>query len=205
MKLTLETSSEADTRERLLRAGSKVFVERGFHRATIREIVARAGANLAAVNYHFRGKEGLYAAVLEYTAQVALKKHPPYGGVTEKSLREEQLRAFVHSFLRRLFDPEALYGQLMARELIEPTAALKRIVEQVIRPLYGRLCVIVRALVARPIPITRTELAAKSIVGQILFFKHCAPVLERLDGQALDEGDLAALADHIAAFSLEGL
>jgi AcrR family transcriptional regulator len=196
---------DADTRERLLRAGSAVFAEHGYHRATVRQIVSRADANLAAVNYHFRGKEGLYAAVLEFTAKAALEKHPPYGGLSSKAPPEEQLRAFIHSFLRRIFDPEAVYGRLMARELIEPTAALKRIVEQVIRPLYGRLCEIVRTLAARPVPISRVELAAKSVVGQVLFFKHCAPVLERLDGRALDERDLDLIADHITAFSLEGL
>lgn len=205
MKPTLEVQAETDTRERLLEAGSAVFAERGFHRATVREIVARAGANLAAVNYHFRGKEALYAAVLEHTAKRALEKHPPDGGLGPHAPPEEQLRAFVHSFLLRIFDPEAVYGRLMARELVEPTAALRRIVEQVIRPLYGRLCAIVRALVGRPIPIERVELAAKSIVGQVLFFKHCSPVLERLDGRALDLRDIDALAEHITAFSLRGI
>src|SRR5215472_3413394 len=53
------------TRSELLEAAGQVFAEKGFERATGREICARAGANPAAVNYYFGGMEGLYAAVLE--------------------------------------------------------------------------------------------------------------------------------------------
>ena len=197
--------AETDTRERLLRAGGQIFAERGFRAATVREIVARAGANLAAVNYHFRDKEGLYAAVLEHSARIALEKHPPYGGLRPEAPAEEQLGAFVRAFLQRLFDPAAVHGRLMAREMVEPTAALDRIVEQVIRPLYGRLCAIVKALAGRSLPPGRTELAAKSLVGQILFYKLCTPVLQRLDGRPPDARDLDRIAEHITAFSLRGL
>src|SRR5438876_8303115 len=114
-------SPPADTRERLLEAAAHVFAERGYRVATVRDIVTRAGANIAAVNYHFRDKEGLYAAVLKHTAKVAFERHPPYGGLSPDAPPEEQLRAFVHAFLRRLFDPEAVYGRLMAREMVEPT------------------------------------------------------------------------------------
>ena len=204
MNVPLEAPA-AETRGRLLRAGGQVFVERGFHRATVRQIVARAGANLAAVNYHFRDKKSLYAAVLEHAAREALDRHPPYGGLSAEAPPEEQLRAFVHAFLKRLFDPDTVYGRLMAREMIEPTAALDRIVEQVMRPLYGRLCRNIRALSGGRLPLSQLELAAKSVVGQILFYKHCAPVLERLEGRPLDERKLGPIADHIAAFSLAAI
>ncbi|HLY72930.1 MAG TPA: CerR family C-terminal domain-containing protein, partial [Planctomycetota bacterium] len=140
--------SATDTRERLLEAGGVVFSESGFRSATVRDIVTRAGANLAAVNYHFGDKEGLYAAVLEHYAGAALAKHPPLGGLHPDASPEEQLHAFVRAFLLRILDKghQAVHGKMMAREMIEPTAALDRIVEQMIRPLYGRLCAILKAL-----------------------------------------------------------
>src|SRR5690606_21217182 len=53
------------TRQQLLEAAGQVFAEHGHAKATSKEICERARANIAAVNYHFGGKDGLYAAVLE--------------------------------------------------------------------------------------------------------------------------------------------
>jgi AcrR family transcriptional regulator len=202
------TLPAADTRERLLQAAGEVFSERGFRAATVREIVQKAGgANIAAVNYHFRDKEGLYAAVLEHFAHEAVKKYPPHGGLPPDASLEDQLHAFVRALLQRIFDKghQSVHGTLMAREMIEPTRALDRIVDQVIRPLYGRLCAIVKALAGPRVSLPQVEAAAKSVVGQCLFYKHCSAVIERLEGRRPDLRDLDALADHIVAFSLHGI
>jgi AcrR family transcriptional regulator len=197
-----------DTRERLLDAAGQVFSEKGFRSATVREIALRAGgANIAAVNYHFRDKEGLYAAVLEHFAHEAVQKYPAHGGLSPEAPPEEQLHAFVRALLLRVFDKghQSVHGKLMAREMIEPTSALDRIVEQVIRPMYGRLCAIVKTLAGARVSLAQVEAAAKSVVGQCLFYKHCTPVLERLEGRRPDLRDLDALVEHIVVFSLHGI
>jgi len=205
--MTRTAPPAADTRERLLEAAGDVFSESGFRAATVRDIVARAGANLAAVNYHFGDKEGLYAAVLQHFAKESIAKYPPGSGLRRDASPEEQLHAFVRSFLLRVVDPghQAVHGRMMAREMIEPTGALSRIVEQMIRPLYDRLCSIVRALGKGGLGAAQVESAAKSIVGQCLFYKHCAPVLRLLEGRLPDPRDIDALADHIVAFSVAGI
>ena len=59
-------SSGETTKARLLEAAGEEFAEKGYEAARIRTICDRAGANLAAVNYHFGDKEQLYVeAVLE--------------------------------------------------------------------------------------------------------------------------------------------
>ena len=55
----------AETRERLIEAGLDIFGRLGFEGATTRQIVDQAGANLAAINYHFGSKEALHVAVAE--------------------------------------------------------------------------------------------------------------------------------------------
>lgn len=202
------TVPATDTRQRLLEAAGQVFAETGFRTATVREIVRRAGAaNIAAVNYHFGDKEGLYAAVLEHFAHAAVAKHPAHGGLSPDATPAEQLHAFVRALLLRVFDRghQAVHGRLMAREMIEPTRALDRIVEQVIRPMYGRLCAILKLLAGPRVSVVEIERSAKSVVGQCLFYKHCGPVIERLEGRLPDLKDVDALAAHIVAFSLRGI
>lgn len=52
------------TRAALLEAAARVFVERGLHGATVREIAGRAGFTNPVLYYHFGGKEELYDAVI---------------------------------------------------------------------------------------------------------------------------------------------
>ena len=53
-----------ETRDALLRAGAQVFVARGLHGATVRQIVDAAGLTIPALYYHFEGKEDLYAVLI---------------------------------------------------------------------------------------------------------------------------------------------
>ena len=60
-----EGASQETTREKILAAATEIFAAKGFLRATVREICAKAKVNLALVNYHFESKEKLYEAVVE--------------------------------------------------------------------------------------------------------------------------------------------
>jgi len=55
-----------DTKMALLQAAKKLVGERGYAGATVRELAAASGTNLAAVNYHFGSRERLLnQAILE--------------------------------------------------------------------------------------------------------------------------------------------
>src|SRR5476649_200862 len=92
-------ASPDETRRQLLEAAGEVFAEVGFRDATVREICRRAGANIAAINYHFGDKETLYAEVLSYSHGKTLEKFPPLLGIASDAPPEKKLRAFVQSLL----------------------------------------------------------------------------------------------------------
>jgi hypothetical protein len=71
--------------------------------------------------------------------------------------------------------------------------------------MYGRLCAIVKSLAGSRASLAQIEASAKSIVGQCLFYKHCSPVIERLEGRLPEAKDVDALSRHIVAFSLQGI
>ena len=52
-------------RSLLVAAATPLFARKGLHGVSVRELARAAGVNLAMVSYHFGGKEGLYAAVVE--------------------------------------------------------------------------------------------------------------------------------------------
>jgi len=56
---------EAKTRERILDSAEKLFAKKGLKHTSVRDITGAAKAHLAAVNYHFRSKDGLLREVVE--------------------------------------------------------------------------------------------------------------------------------------------
>ena len=208
MKADAPAHPDDATRHQLLEAAGGVFAEAGYRDATVREICRRAGANIAAVNYHFGDKEKLYAEVLRYSHGKTLEKHPPLLGVAADAPPEKKLRAFVLSLLLRIFDqgPTAWHGKLMAREMIEPTAALDLLVEERIRPMSDQLRKIVAEILNCPLNDERVQLCGFSVVSQCMFYHHCQPVILRLfPRQAFDPAGIARLAEHIARFSLAAM
>ncbi len=67
----------AETRRRVIEAAIKVFGRLGFEGASTRALMDRAGANLAAIPYHFGGKQGLYRATAKVIADYAQEKIEP--------------------------------------------------------------------------------------------------------------------------------
>lgn len=203
-----DAATHAATREHLLEAAGAVFAEVGFRAATVREICQRARANIAAVNYHFGDKEQLYRAVLQETYRAAVTKYPADFGLTASATPEERLRAFVYSFLMRIFSqgPSARHGKLMAREMIEPTGALDEIVKENIRPMSQVLIVIVGDLLGRKADEETRRLCAMSVVSQVLFYHHCRPVVTRMfPDLKFNTAAIENLTAHITRFSLAAI
>jgi AcrR family transcriptional regulator len=59
-----EPRASQATRDRLLKAAESLFLDYGYDGTSARMITAEARANLAAINYHFGGKEELFQAML---------------------------------------------------------------------------------------------------------------------------------------------
>lgn len=62
------------TRDAILAAATELFAERGFERATLREITARAGVDVAMVSHFFGGKQGLFEEAVLHRSNVTFDK-----------------------------------------------------------------------------------------------------------------------------------
>jgi len=123
------------TRTAILAAAERLYADRGFGDVTLRDIVAEANVNLAAVNYHFGSKDELIAELF-VTRSLALNKE------RLRELREaeeagdgradisEVLRALVGPTLRGCLGPEnqrSTPARFMIRVSIESVPAIRRI------------------------------------------------------------------------------
>lgn len=94
------------TRLHLLNAGTRVFAEKGYAGAALREIAARAGVNSALIAFHFGSKEGLYRASLDLAGRWfrrALRSLPAAPAVRDPDARTRAalaLRAQVRLYQR---------------------------------------------------------------------------------------------------------
>ena len=194
------------TRDRLIEVAAEMFADRGFEKTTVREICAAAGANLAAVNYHFGGKDGLYHAVVQTAIRVMRETNDLSIEAGRGTPPEAQLRAYIRVFLSRLTGRDRLswIHKLMAREVSEPGEAMRTVMREVLEPrmryLLG-LAADISGLAATDVRVLR---AVVSIQGQILVFARPLPPSSPA-AWARAVKDTAAVADHIADFSLAAL
>jgi AcrR family transcriptional regulator len=123
------------TRTAILAAAERLYAERGFGDVTLRDIVAEANVNLAAVNYHFGSKDELIAELF-VTRSLALNRER----LRELRAAEESgsgradiadvLRALVGPTLRGCLGPErerSTAARFMIRASIESVPPIRRI------------------------------------------------------------------------------
>ena len=200
------TDSQDDTRQRLIAAAGQVFAESGFRAATVRDICGRAEANVAAVNYYFGDKMGLYLEAVEAAHCGGVDMiHPEWPAGMRA---EDKLRFFVRRWLEHFMDGQrpSWHTRLMLREMGEPTEACSKLVEAYIRPMADTLRDIIRELVPGHVSETQRWLIGFSIVGQCLFYKVHRPVAELLVGrEGFEIFNIDLLADHISRFALAAI
>ena len=195
-----------DTQARLLDSACEVFAERGYRDATIAEICENAGANIAAVNYHFGSKENLYAEAWRHSFQQSLQAHPPDGGIRPGAPAEERFRAKILAFLQRGLDIRNAAFLIMHMEIANPTGLLDEVRREMIAPLQESMHSLIRELLGEHASEQQVRLCGMSTIGQCIH-SMARRRLKRLPsrGGILETLPCETLADHIAAFSLAGI
>lgn len=198
-----------DTRAKLLESAYRVFAERGYHGATVREICQFANVNVALVNYYFGDKLELYTEVLRR----AVDDPERLRGMRElmaqdlepELLFRKVIRLILQSMLRRR-EQGPVHMRLMLHELARPTPAIGRVVEETVKPMHDWLRGLVGELLGLPPLHDKTRLCVQSIIGQAIHYAHHSPVISRLWPELKmtpEQQDM--VADHIADFSLSHL
>jgi AcrR family transcriptional regulator len=205
-----------DTRERLLDAAEQLFLQGGYDGTSSRMITAAAGANLAAVNYHFGGKEGLFQAMLArrldvlHADRLALLDGHEREAAGEALSCERILAALFMPALALARDPHRGgrdFLRLLGRAYVDPSAVLRAFLSERYAPSIARF----KEAFARALPgIERQELSWRLhfTMGALAYtlagadaWKLVAALNPPVDGERAhdDERLLARLAPFLIA------
>jgi AcrR family transcriptional regulator len=179
-----------ETRAQLLDAALELFAREGFEAVTTRRLAAKAGANIAAIGYHFGGKRDLYRALL---AQLVDDTESIFGPVIDRinadiaGARGNQaaMAAIVSGFVENLLhvfvasDFMRWRAPLVMREYFNPSEDFDILYEGRIEPLHRCLTAMVSAALDRDENDPSCAIRAHAIMGQIVVYGIARVVLWR--------------------------
>jgi AcrR family transcriptional regulator len=197
---------DTETRARLLKAAERLFADRGFKKVTVRDICRVARANVAAVNYHFGDKLGLYREVMQSAIDAMRGTNDAARRAGEGQPPEEQLRRYIAIFVHRVLTPgNDTVHKLINREMNDPTPALDTLVEQGVRPRVEYLSGLIAAIIGCDPADQGVLRCVASVQAQTISYLP-NPIAARLGFENKPTAaNLRHIADHIADFSLAGI
>jgi len=200
--------SNDDTRSRLLDAAGPIFAEKGYQAATVREICQEAGVNLAAVNYYFGDKERLYVEAVK-SAHPLSRAPKPADDWPPGTPPRTKLADFIHAAVHQLLGVHTApwQSQLVLREVMNPTAACRELVEEYLRVRFNLLQSILDEILPPDTPAHKRHQIGFSIISQFVYFRAARSVIAMIVGEEESEEHYGAeqLADHITDVSLTAL
>jgi TetR/AcrR family transcriptional regulator, regulator of cefoperazone and chloramphenicol sensitivity len=201
--------ADRGTREQLLEIAGQVFAEKGFDRATSKEICRRARANQAAVNYHFGGIEPLYAEVVREAHNRLVTLDAISAAVAGKANAKAKLRAVIELFVRALTGPASSSWVLrvMGREFVAPSPILDDLRQKEILPKAHILRTLVGELMGLDKDHPAVARSAISVLAPcfMLLVADRRTITRAFPSFALGPEAAGALVAHLVRFALAGL
>jgi X-X-X-Leu-X-X-Gly heptad repeat protein len=195
----LEPQTGLRTRTRIVRDATALFAERGFQATTIREIAQKAGANVAAVNYHFRSKDDLYAVVMEtalaeWTSEVIEAENLPPAASLEQIV-QSIVAALISPVIQRDGNQHLL--RLVAWGMLHPSDAKSA---GAIRSFPLIVAQLINPFLPEHFEANDSLVLSQWLIGQCLLI---SPILS--DGTYRANAGTAELVNRITQLALGGL
>jgi len=184
-----------EIRDRLIEAARELFARDGFDAASVRDITARAHANLGAITYHFGSKEALYHAVIERfaipladrLAAISVETGPPL----------ERLATALWVFMDHIWSRPEM-PRLILRELASDRPLPEPVARVIRRNMESFSRIVMDGQKDGTIRAGEPHLMAMSIAGQPLFLALASRAIRQAIGT--DPGDPAIrtlIAEHV--------
>ena len=203
-------AKKQNTKEKVLKAASKVFSENGYKETTIRMISEKASVNVASINYYFGDKERLYLEVIRYWAADAFKDFPHEALSSDELEPKEKIRQFIYYTLLCLLGKDGKgtgFGRLMALEAsISPSKVVHQVVTETIQEPTKQLRKAVSVLLNTEDE-EKVNAYTAAIVGQTVYFYLSKNLISNLFNIKMPASveDIQKLSGYLCDFSLHAL
>lgn len=200
-----DLSKARDTSEALILSAMHLFAEGGYDGTSTRAIAARAGANVAAISYHFGGKEGLRDACGQYVADrihevggAALALQPPADPDAAIKAIERILETLLQAMLTQ---PQIQHiVAFVLHELGHPGPTIDRLYDAAFKPVHSHLCALWGVATGADPEANTTKLAVFTLIGQVIYFRIGKPLIQRRMGWAdMQDDEIAQIRRMIFA------
>jgi AcrR family transcriptional regulator len=190
----------AETRAQLIEAALDIFGTRGFEGASTREIAKQAGANLAAIVYHFGSKEALYLAVAEHVVTRINERMAPMfdeavampdDPAAARAMLLEMAAMHVEVLLDN-HDAER-WSRFLVRENMQPTAAFE-VAFKVFGQSLSTLNRVMSTALSHTVDEEEIAIRCFAFIGQVMVFRVLnAMVLRHLNWESIGPRERAVI------------
>jgi AcrR family transcriptional regulator len=194
------------TRRELLEAAGAVFAEQGYAKATSKEICRRARANIAAVNYHFGGKDALYAAVLEEAHSRLVSLDALAAAARSRIDPRMKLKMLLARIVGEIARRESGAWELrvLSREVLSQSPLMAGLINNQIAPKAKIVRSILADIMELPAEHPAVSRTVVSVLGPCIFLLITNRELQSKVAPHLDF-DPERLAEHMTTFVLAGM
>lgn len=200
------TATAPDTKLRLLDAAEQLFAQHGVAGTSVRRVTATAGANLAAVNYHFGSKAQLLDAIFRRRLDTLnAHRQDALAGLPDNAALEDMLRAFIRPALE--LSRESRGGDAFVRILARAYAEHDEQLRSFLSDNYGDVLKQFAAALANRLPeLSKEELYWRLdiVTGALTYAMANFGVTRRRNGVA-EQQYLEAAETHLVHFAAAGL
>ena len=118
------------TREALLDAAERLFLEHGPDEVSLRQITAEAGANIAAVNYYFGSKDDLLVEIFQRRMRPINRSRIEALDELLKRSKRPNSKEILYAFVRPIFDvpfeERRVFARLLGRLHLDKTVLFQK-------------------------------------------------------------------------------
>lgn len=122
-----------DKKAHILNMAMELFAEKGYEGSSIRDLAARAGVNVAMVNYYFGSKEKLFESLVEQKASYTR-------GVLDEIVKNTSLSyigkidAIIDTYVSRLFSHRTFHRVIHQEMMLDQRESLQQAIVDIIFP-----------------------------------------------------------------------